>query len=706
MTAEEAQALIQQEQVAHQEALQKLLNEEVMLKAVLREQEASFVALITRVTDLRVAKGEYMANKEESFDTGSPVVNRVLEGIQEKLQSTTEVGGTLLNQLSEAASAAMTPFYPNSVNFKNEEAARVTGIAIVTRSDLRGARSWGKRHISGCPQCSRRVAQLTPRWERYRYEDKRTGLAAAALSAGAPQKKGYRCNIQVVRDRSMRERAAADERRVDVFRSTIRLHITSRNDQPLPSPQATADTISTFASKWADRSLSLLREKAADLAPWNAEGTANPSLSAAVAMLLHAFSATVSVKCVSNADLSAAYRVVQQQNPQKPPFTPLNASAFDLSLSVSMPVQVASLSPLIELLEAPEQRRYLVDHLIAPLAAKLGAAIDMAELVSRYVTVALNTLDSLHRMAGTHGLLSSSDPPAAASGGSQPLAKRDTTSAKLYRVLLALAVFDTSVEVEVAVPTMAVDADKAAALSPAERAKALTLRLAKAFLRNLRTRTPFEVPPLNDPECADVVCRIVNTPTTFLEILNRTFNSNERLPSTSRSSALDLVITPKAKLSLGLKLYSELCIEVYRPFDEQRTAGAVLASQNGASGRPKAPACVPVVDMPVDVVTANAAVSAYSEHLNDRLTELEGKVRTETQVEQDSKVVLEKLAGALGQSEPYQQWKEDLQSMDLEVKQVSQVSVEVLIPFGIRFIDPRESMNHLLYLRVEGAQSF
>lgn len=708
LTQAQFEATVRKEAAAHAEQLSQARRKAEMLQQVYEEQEASFIALITRVTNLRVAKGEYMAAKatgqikEEKFNTGSAAVDRLLGIVQQKMQSATDAGGTLLTQLSDAAAESVTPFCPNAVNFRNDKAARTTGVAIITRSDLRSVRGWARRHLKDCPQCAQRAAAATPRWERYRHEDRQMGLAAAALSAGAPDKGGYRCALQIVRGKSLRQRVADDERRLNVFTATVRLHTTGSGGQPIADPQATADAMGTFAIKWADRSLAIVREKVTASAPWNRPETANPDMSAAIAMLLHFVVPSVRVAVVPRAELDAQYRAVHAQNPSKPPFAPPGSTAFDVTLAVSTPVQVAVLAPLIGLLGEQRQRRYFVDSLLTPLAARLGSAVGMANKVAHYVTVALNALDALHRLAETHGLAGAGKaaPP-------QQGVRRDTITAKLYAILLSLAVFGTRVEVEAAVPAVLSPQDAAVLPSAVARGKVGALRLAGAVLRNLRTLTPFAIPLANDPACADVAVRLTDAPTTFLEILNCTFSSNERLPSTSRNSALDLLITPKAKLSLGLKLYSELCVELYRPFDPAATAGAVLASQNGANGRPRAPPCVPVVDLPVDLAAANVVVSGYSERLAAALERLEAEAAlSETQAERDGRVLLDQVTDALGQSAPFQQWKDDLRGMGLEVKLASRVTAEGLLPFGMSFVDPRESVEHLLYLRIEGSRTF
>lgn len=189
------------------------------------------------------------------------------------------------------------------------------------------------------------------------------------------------------------------------------------------------------------------------------------------------------------------------------------------------------------------------------------------------------------------------------------------------------------------------------------------------------------------------------------------------MPSTSRSSALDTFMSPKSKISLGLKLFRDLVVDVYRPYHP--CTGVVLATENGVGGRAKAAPCTPVIDLPVDCVRANVTVANF---VMARLVDL--KQREDALVASTAAVagpsppplssaptaadavekagqealqsVTEKVRRAALVERLRMQWAQ----LGVKVVECPKACVHVIVPFSMTEVDVRSATKPLLYLRV------
>ncbi|CAJ1021311.1 hypothetical protein, conserved [Leishmania lindenbergi] len=666
-------------------------------QAVLTEQQEAFTDLITRVTNLRVAKGECMAAQATghtpnmTFNTGSDLLDGLLYSLQSKLEDpTSSVTTSVLQKLEVAALEALTPYEAGRISSlftSNTSAVRTTGLLVLFPNDVRGVRQWARKHLSSCASCAARQAQQ-PAWTPYRYDSKGTGFAAAPKLRGIPNKYYHHVAISLLQERSIADRMETENQLV-IMRTTVLAHVQSaKTRQPLADAAATCAQMTRILQAFLVEAMAELRNTIRTSAPWNSATNPNSKFSAAVEIFLHMVQPRVQVQPVRQAAVST---------------TGAPCTLLQIEATVSVPLHVSALAPLLGLLADPVQRGYVIEHVLTPLAQRLGDALGSGDLATRYTAIGLQFFDGLYRIAAHQGLAETAGSrsggpstnrqlPTSSPGGKDGKGK---TLEQLYVILQALAVFGTSVDVEFITPHA-----PASQVEPKQDAKKAVLRLARALLLQFAAPNPLRVPPGDDPDSTNMTIKVSRAPTTFLGILNRTFSSNHRLPSTSRSTALDAFMSPKSKISLGLKLFSELVVEVYRPYHP--CTGVILAVENGVGGRPRAPACVPVIDLPPDVVAANVRVATYVAQRLQGLQELETStvVEEEGQLEREGKALLQRVASALQQAAPAERLCREWAAAAITIAGVPQVCVDVVVPFRMTEVDVRSATKPLLYLHV------
>jgi hypothetical protein len=708
-TIEELQRQIQAETAAHKAAMDAIAEQTRKFQAILKEDQQAFTDLITRVTNLRVAKGELMAARaagrtpQISFNTGSELVDSILYSIQAKLDGVgVAAGASVLQKLETAALEAMTPYGARRLSAlftSNATAVRHTNLLLLFPNDVRGVRVWARKHFNSCPTCAARLAQVPPS-SPYRNDNKlaATGLAAALNLRAIPNKRYHHLSCNVLQEHSMADRMDT-EQQLDVLRGTFFLNVqTADTAQPLSDAATTCAAITEALQTFLAESLTALRGAVHTSAPWNVGATVNGELSAAIEILLHMVELHVQVQAVPQ---PAATR-------HGVPCTLVQVSA-----AISVPLQVSAVAPLLQVLQSPQQRQYLIETVLTPLALRAGEALGVGQMASHYTAVGLRLTESLYRLAVHQGLVASEGtatattsqtPPEAAAAAAD--AKKPATPvsaatlAQLYFVLQALAVFNTTLEVEMATPHLPADVT-----ASAQGVKRAAVYLARSVLQHFSPPAPLVVPPVGDPDLSEVTVKVSRVPTAFLEILNRALSSNQRMPSTSRSSVLDTFMSPKSKISLGLKLFRELVVDVYRPYHP--CTGVVLAAENGVNGRPRAPACVPVIDLPVDCVTANVRVATYvmqrMEALESCIAATEAGTYTPqaaTQAEKIGREALHAVAETLRGAQPVDRLREQWQRLHVTVTDAPKACVDVVMPFSMTEVDVRTATKPLLYLRV------
>ncbi|RNE96822.1 uncharacterized protein Tco025E_09631 [Trypanosoma conorhini] len=664
-TVEELQREIGEENMQHQQTMETVMRQLEISQSVLEDQKQSFQELITRVTRLRALKCELLSSESGSvanalnFNTGNKDVDEFLYSLQDALEEATLTGDTLLDKFYRAAQQILTQGKSSSSSAK-----RSSDIAFVVRKDIRGAQLWAQKHYKKCSTCDKKRAGL-PSWEQT--DEKSLGLARLADLSLIPGKCFYKAAIRFFR-------TSCAEHMLDVCRVSAVLAMRGKNGCPIKDPPATAKKITQVFTAWIQTALTTARDEAKK-APWNEEATRNLLLSGAVEVFLHSLHANVSVSLASPT----------LTNVMEADCTPMNVNVVILT-----PRYIPALSSLLELLSDAAQRAYFVKHIVQPLAERLGKLLDMVEVVTRYTSLATNIVDALVRMAQMKWF--SEVLRKDSSKGAKAAAPLEKMGPKLQAVFFVLAVFGTSVEVDCAIPSPGDISDIAGA-------KKVLLNVLESFLRLLTAPNPYTTPPTNDPKAADVILRLLRAPTIFLELLNSTFSSSRRLPSTARVGVVDFLASPKAKIRYGLKVFSEIIVDIYRPYAP--STGVVIADENGKAGKPKAAGCVPVADMPRDIVRANVEVAEQAELYMKKLLACRQDTSMESELSQSGNALLNRVMMEARGETLFSAFMKDIEALQVEVVKTVGACVDVWLPFGVEAGGMMESADELLYVRLE-----
>ncbi|CAG9572411.1 conserved hypothetical protein [Leishmania major strain Friedlin] len=666
---------LEAEQDAHAATMAQLQEQTRTFQAVLAEQQEAFTDLITRVTELRVAKSEYMAaqvagrTQHMTFNTGSALLDGFLYSLHAKLEGPEmSVATSVLQKLENAALEALTPYGPGRLSAlltSSASAVRTTGLLVLFPNDVRGVRQWARKHLSSCASCAARQAQL-PAWTPYRYDSKGTGFAAAPNLRAIPNKHYHHVAISLLQERSIADRMDTENQLV-IMRTTALVRVQSaQTGQRLADSATACSQMTSSLQAFLAETMTELRNTISVSAPWSTGANPNSELSAAIEILLHMVEPGVQVRPMQQVAVTS---------------TGASCTLVEVETTVSVPLHVSALAPLLRLMDDPAQRGYVIQHVLTPLARRIGDALGDGDLAAHYTATGLRFVEALYRLAVHQGLVETDG--------------KSKTLEQLYLILQALAVFGTSVEAEVITPHVPA--------SPPESkpdAKRAALRLARALLRQFAAPKTLVVPRGDDADAVNMTIKVSRAPTTFLEVLNRAFSSNHRVPPTSRSTALDAFMSPKSKISLGLKLFRELVVEVHRPYHP--CTGYVLAAENGVGGRRRAPPCVPVIDLPVDVVEANVRVAEYVEQLLQQLNEIEASdaVAAEGRLEREGKAFVQQVVSTLQQTAPAERLRSQWTAAQITISEVSKVCVDVLVPFAMTEVDARAATKPLLYLHV------
>ncbi|EPY35933.1 hypothetical protein AGDE_07166 [Angomonas deanei] len=548
--------------------------------------------------------------------------------------------------LVTAAGEGVTPVGGDS---KLNSSARSTSVAIVTRPDIRGVRNWAVRHTKECPKCAATFSKVPPT-EPYNYLSKATGVAASPDLTKVQGKRFHRVTARIVKENSLEQRM--DERSIELFRCVMNLKIQTKEGTPFPDPATTATELATLINRWIEKSIKAAQENVRTKAAWNLPGSQNGDLSAAVDLLIYSIVPKVTVQSVGSL---------------------ADCTVFSVRVVLSAPLQISVIDPLIQLLKDSKHRDYVAQYLWEPIASWIGDAIGIGDVLRKHTNVGMKFIDGLYEIYNRMS---------AKSGGS--------TMEKLFQLARALATYGSLVAVDVSVPSLVEELQSVGA------AKRGAIGLAKALLQNVMPPSPLTLPPRVDQQSLDLNIRLLRVPTGILEVLNNKFSSNERLPSTSRTSVLDLVVTPKTKISVALKLYSELLIEVYRPYS---AASGVASSLSTGS----VPHCMPVIDLPIDTIKSNVALAKMAEEYRQKLDQLEQK---EFDLEKNEKLqkgkeTAKELLEKAGNSVTWHELKKEIESLQVKVTGAQSVVVDVALPFGLSVMDAVDTSRPILYGRLE-----
>ncbi|KAG8341755.1 hypothetical protein TRVL_07418 [Trypanosoma vivax] len=678
-TVEELKKAIAEEMEEHKQRLEDKCNQRAALKVFLGDLKLQMQELITCVTNLRVAKSmkteeAKAGERQEIFDTGLSAVDDVLYAIQENLKTMLSSDGNLLSKLSSAARRAVVVGQGGKPSTFStcSSSTRTTNVALTTRDEVRGTRRWSKKHYKKCLSCATKSAKQNP-WERV--EKNVYGVGAAPDIRNIPGKKYRSVALRFTRE-------SVGEQLLELVRVRVVLSVMGENNQSLENPQQCATLMADILTKWVNKELTYAMEAAAE-APWNDKNNGNLQVGAAVDVLLHSLRACVSVS-------------VGTPKGMEVPVSD-GRTLITLNISITTPLHLSTLQPFVDLLTVPSQRSYILKEIVEPVAKRVGELFGMKDM-TKYLTVAFNTVDALARIAEY--------------GKSVPLPKVGTSKSKSARpprnvnlaeevrsIILALAVFDSVLEVCAAVPVTE-------SVSSLTDAKEVTLKITKSVIQRLLPPKGGIFPPTNDPNAMDIVAKLMRAPTRFLEILNNTFSSNKLLPSTSRISFLDNFVSPKLKINYALNNFSELLIEFFRPYVPGM--GVLTSEEKSKMSKSRIPPCTPVVEVPSDVLRANAQLVEDAQALLQHLEQIKTP-----ELSPDAAEVAERgveLAYAalqqINENKERSGFRNELEKLPLKVEETVRVRVDIYIPIGTRNDSLMMSGSELVYFQVDAVRGY
>jgi hypothetical protein len=343
---------------------------------------------------------------------------------------------------------------------------------------------------------------------------------------------------------------------------------------------------------------------------------------------------------------------------------------FKVRVTTSMPAMTSVLEPLRELLSDHEKSREHFRALIAPLTKAIKLALPPS--VATTLTDP-STVDFLARMSRIALSTTLSPAPGAA-------------PSRVSEILEVLAMCHVSVRINARVPSLKhKDPNGAAA------------EIAISVLRHFTAPNEWEaMPRSNDKDLCDFTIVLDSCPTVLIEAYNKIFNSHEKLPDSARQSALDGLMSPAAKVSLGLKMFSELVVEVYRPFTPAlETACEACRSK-----------CTPKASLPPDIVTSCVEVDRQFRAL---ISEIE-----QQRLEAASKSLLPTIdlisdadeGGAREVAKATAEGVESLQSMlnqhAIRIDSATSCCLQALLPTSLDLKSHDDLRRKLVYLHVQG----
>nr|CCC94407.1 unnamed protein product [Trypanosoma congolense IL3000] len=674
-TVEELQQVIREEQEKHAQVLEELRSERESLSSLLAEQQQYIQELITRLTDLRTQKCDRMLSSEQltqriEINTGCAVVDEALRTVENGLNSSSSKRGVVLGKIWSAMMQAIVPSdgKKSSSLSTSSSATRTTNVAVITRNMIRGTNEWVKRHCKKCSPCGELNKKPRP-WEPAAKTEKGKsikGCASVPNLSCVPGKNFRSVSLYFAKE-------TANEVLLELLRISSVINIQGSGGAAVANPKDIATQVTGIVTELVQGKITEARE-AAKRAPWSTGPSANEKFSSAVEMLLHNLDVKVSVTVPEPNELRSA--VPRGQTPLK------------ITVLITAPRLLSILQPFVEMWGDPQHRTYILDCLLKPTVLHIAELFGMTTVAEQSITVAFKAVDVLTRI--TRGrVMIETDTKGSPKSKSSP---QEPQSAQLlsciHSVVLGFALFGTRLTFECAIPKL----EEANTLKGVKRG---AFDIARSFLQRLLPPKRDIAVSLHDPTVSDFVILLLNAPTRLLEILNNSFSSARRLPSTSRTSVVDHLASPRLKINYALRTFADIVIDFPRPYAPN--SGMMTTAEKAKGEKERLGPCAPVVDLPPDLVRANVEVVQWAEEKLRNLLEKEAiDVSTGTGEEiakslGESVMKINSVSGFLGK----------LQQLSVSVVDLTDVRVDVCLPCGAALCSPGGGVEELLYLRVD-----
>ncbi|EAN78750.1 uncharacterized protein TEOVI_000111800 [Trypanosoma equiperdum] len=677
-TIAELQQAIRDEKEKHEQAMEELRSQRESLASVVAEQQQYTQDIIMRVSELRGRKSQQMlaGNAAPNFaeiDTGCKAVDDILYSIEEGLETSTGKSSVVLGKILAAAVQAVVPGgdkKPSTLS-SSSSATRTTDVVVISRNEIRGTHEWVKKHCKKCTACGELNGRPRP-WEPPKKTDKGKSIKG---NASAP-------NLRCIPGKNFRSLSLCFRREpcsgtvLELMRISAVVNVQGQSGEQITNPREVAAKITALVVEWVRKEMENARE-AAKKAPWCEDGEDGQKFAVAVEMLLH------------NIDTRVEVFVIPPKNGGNVGGS--NHVPMKINVFVVSPLFLSTLQPFVELWGNERDREYMLQGLIKPAIKRIAKLFGVDGVVDHGITVGLKAVDALVRMTkGKHFFEPTS--PVKSKSGRPSASQPEQLIGFMHSVILAMSLLGTRIELECAVPDLG-------DLKDLEDAKRSAFNIAKAFLQRLLPPRQDVAVSLTDPAAADAVLWLRRMPTRMLEVLNNAFSSNSRLPSSLRTGVIDHLASPRLKINYALKNFSEIVIDIFRPYAPN--SGMMTVEEKHKGEKARIGACAPVVDIPRDIVRASAEAAAWAKDMQQELLKREAAGVNTKEGEDAVNVVLERTKG----DEIMANFLKEMQDLRLEVVELLEFGCDVCLPFGVAMQNGTTQPSEIIYARVEGVRN-
>lgn len=529
-TSEELLLLIQEEEDQHERAMTELNMKCERVSQATRDVEAALTVklpeMVRRQDEAEVAGATSTSAAAPSPGTESSTQAFGFAAFQSCLRSLQQLGkergAEARNILSQVEAAAKSSLRRRSDGtWQVAEGERCTSSVILFHNTIKGMKSWATAHRRMCTKCMRTAAQMCPNGHYPRGVEGGSGLGLMPQLQGVPNKYGYRLIARLSATDSLRKRR-------DTAASTLtmmRLSVTMRAvyTSGFQHDEFTLQ-LENMINQWLNRAKSKVVNDLKSL--WKPDGDTNAAdLYSVIELFIHTLQLSVQVN--PQQETSASHRRSEG-----------DTVSFTLIFSVETPLHVSAITPLLAVLKNPSRRHILLHSLVRPIVAAFTDETTAVNSVNTF-EMCLDTADSMQTASGS-------------------------SAVRWFPILLSLAVFGTSAHVELAVPKEEVPKCSS---GKAEDTRSIGQRLTSWCFHVARSAIHFLSPPAPpvsdltvDPKMVDAAVAMRVIPTSIMRIFAGKFMTS------SEPSMLDFFVSAQTRADIGLRLLSELCVDVYRPY--------------------------------------------------------------------------------------------------------------------------------------------
>lgn len=633
--------LIQEGEMSHEKRMRELHQEEETLKALINNEK---VELAGELSTLNLLQTNIQEQKHVSSltDMSMKVVLKCLESPLKNFC-------TVLNKMDEVVQKILCECHPVSTSsgFVNSEEAKRGFLSsfsavVICHSTVKGIRPWADSHLRICKRCTTKLSQSIEKT--LNLVSGRKGFSLKPSIEEIPGKKAYRLSACLQQKPSLMHLKGTEELEFPLFKCDLDLQLLIAPDAVAKVKHHKKDWIKQL-EKWCSDCLSgslKIAKAGCQKAFQGPPSDASSFISSTMEVFLHTLSVKASVTLRSKGKKNSD--VVKHAAAHLDPSSHDLSDTTDVTVCIvfSTPLHIVAFTPFLELLRVQSMRATLLMEVIQPVlrdfARHFTPLKNLAPFISEGVKHAIALWDSIDKLTDC----------------STP-ASRFTFLRRLYNILCVLGVAETSLEVDIAFPTAALEAnDKGKAMESAPsmdgihaQGEKITTKSAMAhpegddrtslrtnFTQMLKTSVHylrsilscFSSPPdifsPPDPEKIELTIAVRKIPKQLATVLSKEIAGviNAGSEASLRSSVLNFFVSPESQVNFGLRRFSELCIDVYRPFHPSTGISvSSTCSTNNAS-------CAPTTVMTSSCALANIRIAEAYFTLSRALKKVEERI--------------------------------------------------------------------------------